>query len=187
MFINAKIETNRLILRPYCLEDIDEIYTAVSEKDFYQYIPEEIPTRDGVKRVVEWSIEQNKRNSPKKIYKFNLAIIHKQDNKVIGYCGLGPDDLGMDEVELYYGISSSYRKQGLALEATQAVLQYGFEVIGLKKIMAFADYRNLPSLKLLEKLGMKYHFRISHLQEESRDFEGQCYYTITAQHFSKLL
>lgn len=179
MFINARIETNRLILRPYCLEDVDKTYAVVCEKDFYQYIPEEIPTRDGVKRIIEWSIEQNKKNTPEKIYKFNLAIIHKQDNKVIGYCGLGPDDIGMDEVELYYGISSNYRKQGLAHEAAQATLKYGFEVIGLKKVMAFVDYRNLPSIRLLEKLGMKYHFRISHLQKEYRGFEGQCYYTIT--------
>lgn len=183
MFINARIETNRLIIRPYCLNDIDEIYATVSEKDFYKYIPEEIPSQDGLKRIIEWSIEQNKKNTPDKIYKFNLAIIHKQDNKVIGYCGLGPDDLGMNEVELYYGISFNYRKQGLAFEAANATLKYGFGIIGLKKIIALADYRNLPSIKLLENLGMKYHFRISHLKEEHRDFEGQCYYTITAQQF----
>lgn len=187
MFLNASIETDRLILRPYRLEDVDETYAAVSEKDFYQYIPEDPPTRDGVRRIIEWSIEQNKKNTPEKIYKFTLAIIHKQSEKIIGYCGLGPDDLGMDEVELYYGISSDYRKQGLALEATQATLRYGFEVIGLKKIIALADYRNIPSIKLLEKLGMKYHFRINHLQEEFKDFENQCYHTITAQHFAKSL
>ncbi len=179
MFIDARIESERLIIRPYCLEDINEVYAVVSEKDFYQYIPEDVPTQDGVRRIIEWSIEQNRKNTPEKIYKFTLAIIHKQDNRIIGYCGLGPDDLGMNEVELYYGISHNYRKQGLAREAAGALLKYGFEVIGLKRIIAFADYRNLPSIKLLEKLGMKYHFRISNLQEELKAFEGQCYYTIS--------
>lgn len=185
MFTNARIETNRLIIRPYSLENIDETYEVVSEKNFYQYIPEDIPSRDGVRQIIEWSIAQNKKNTREKIYKFNLAIIHKADNRVIGYCGLGPDDLGMGETEIYYGLSSKYRKQGLALEAARATLEYGFEVIQLQKIMAFAHYQNQPSLNLLEKLGLKYHFRISHLQEEHKDFEGQCYYSITAEEYRK--
>ncbi len=119
------------------MEDVDQIYEVVSEKDFYQYIPEEVPTRDGVLKIIEWSIEQNEKNTPEKIYKFNLSIIHKEDSKIIGYCGLGPDDLGMGETEIYYGVSSKYRKQGLALEAARATLKYGFEIIGLKKIIAF--------------------------------------------------
>lgn len=183
MFIDSRIETDRLVIRPYAIEDVDGIYEVVSENGFYQYIPEEIPSRDGVRQIIDWSIAQNRKNTPEKIYKFNLAIIHKEDKKIIGYCGLGPDDLGMGETEIYYGISSSYRKRGLAREAAHAALTYGFEVIGLKKIIAFADYRNLPSLKLLEKLGMKYHFRIGHLPEENKDFEGQCYYTISAEQF----
>lgn len=183
MFVGAKLETERLLIRPYELDDVDGTYAVVSEKDFYQYIPEEVPSRDGVRQIIEWSMAQNLKNTPEKIYKFNLVIIHKKDDKIIGYCGLGPDDLGMGETEIYYGISANYRKQGLALEAARATLKYGFEIIGLNTIMAFADYRNVPSRKLLERLSMKYHFRISHLPEENKDFEGQCYYTISAEQF----
>lgn len=186
MFRDAIIETERLIIRPYKLEDLDELFTAVSDKDFYQYIPEEVPSKEDVKGIIEWSIAQNMKNTLERIYKFNLAIIHKRDQKVIGYCGLGPDDLGLGEVELYYGISSHYRRQGLAFEATKATLNYGFNVIGLKKIIAFVDYRNLPSVKLVERLGMKYHFRITKLNDPFKEFENQCYYTMTAQDFIKL-
>lgn len=185
MFIGALIETERLLIRPYQLEDVDGIYEAVSEKYFFRYIPEEPPSREGVRQIIEWSMAQNQKNKPEKIYKFNLAIIHKVDNKVIGYCGLGPDDLGMGETEIYYGISNRYRKRGLALEAARATLQYGFEVIGLKKIMAFVDYRNHPSIKLIENLGLIYHFRVGHLEVEYKDFDGQCYYTLTAEEYRK--
>lgn len=65
----------------------------------------------------------------------------------------------MGETGIYYGISGRYRKQGLAMEAASALVKYGFEVIGLSKIVALAHYQNEPSKKLLEKLGMKYHFR----------------------------
>ncbi|TDL65045.1 N-acetyltransferase [Rhodococcus qingshengii] len=120
-------------------------------------------------------MERNKKNTHEKIYKFNLSIIHNEDNRIIGYCGLGPDDLKMGEIELYYGISSLYRKQALALVAARAIVQYGFEVIGLPKIIAFTDERNQPSIKTLVKLGMNYHFKIRNLLEDYKDFEGQCY------------
>lgn len=188
VFLDAKIETERLVLRPYCLEDIDAIYEIVSgEEDFFQYIPEEAPTRDEVETIIKWSIDQNRKNSPERIYKFNLAIVHKEDAKVIGYCGLGPDDLDLEEIEIYYGLSSAYRKQGLALEAAKATLTYGFETIGLKKIIAFADHRNVPSIKLIEKLGMNYHFRVSHLPEEVKGYDGQCFYSISSDQYSKLV
>ncbi|SOC24348.1 RimJ/RimL family protein N-acetyltransferase [Ureibacillus xyleni] len=183
MFLNAKIETDRLIIRPFCLEDLDELYSVVSEENFHEYIPEETPTRENLEKNIIWSMQQNKKNTQDKIYKFNLSIIHKKDQKLIGFCGLGPDDLNMGETEIYYGISSLYRKQGLAFEAAKATLQYGFEVIGLSKIIAFVDYRNEPSIGIVNNLGMKYHFRIGNLTEQYKDFEGQCYYTMLAEEY----
>ncbi|PAE37503.1 hypothetical protein [Bacillus sp. 7884-1] len=53
MFLGARIET-------------ESIYTAVSEKKFYQYIPEEIPTREDVEKIIKWSMEQNKKNTHEK-------------------------------------------------------------------------------------------------------------------------
>ena len=47
-------------------------------------------------------MEQNKKNLTDKIHKFTLAIIYKEHNKIIGYCGLGLDDLEMGEIEIYY-------------------------------------------------------------------------------------
>lgn len=183
MFLDAVFETERLIIRPYSLDDLDELYSAVSDPEFYRYIPEETPTRDDLERVIIWSMEQNKKNTKEKIYKFNLSIIHKADQRVIGFCGLGPDDLHMGEIEIYYGISSLYRKQGLTYEATKAILQFGFKTIGLPKIIALVDKRNEPSIKLVEKLGMRYHFRIKDLPKVAHDFEDLCYYSILAEDY----
>lgn len=51
--------------------------------------------------------------------------------------------------------------------------------------MAFVDYRNHPSIKLIENLGLIYHFRVGHLEGEYKDFDGQCYYTLTAEEYRK--
>ncbi|NFF39701.1 GNAT family N-acetyltransferase [Clostridium argentinense] len=185
MFVDARIETNRLLIRPYSLEDAERIYQIVGEKNFYKYIPEDVPSLDEVKDIIKWSIDCCKKNTPDKIYKFNLAIIHKDDNKVIGYCGLGPDDLNLQEVELYYGLSNEYRSQGLASEAAYALVEYGFKVIKLKKIIGLVDAENTHSIKLVEKLGMKYHFKIKDLPKNLSYFENLSYYSILREEFIK--
>lgn len=185
MFEGARIETDRLLIRPYSLEDAERIFQIVGEENFYQYIPEDVPSLDEVKDIIKWSINCCKKNTPDKIYKFNLAIIHKGDNKVIGYCGLGPDDLDLQEVELYYGLSNEYRSQGLASEAAHALVAYGFKVIKLKKIIGLVDAQNTHSIKLVEKLGMRYHFKIKDLPKNLSYFENLSYYSVLREEFVK--
>lgn len=185
MFLNALIETDRLLIRPFQTEDLNEMYAVVSEKEFAKYIPEKEPTRQDIANNISWSIAQNKKNTPKKIYKFNLSIIHKKTQKLIGFCGLGADDLKLGDIELYYGISKYYQKQGLAFEACTALLKYGFETIGLTKIAIFVDQRNERSLKLAERLGATYRYKMVELKEEYKDFENYHYFTITDDEYFK--
>jgi len=81
----------------------------VSEPNFYQFIPEDVPRRGDVQRIIEWFIRCNEKNTPTQIHKLNLAIVNKQRQKLIGYCGLGPDDVKGSEIEIYYGISQFKR------------------------------------------------------------------------------
>jgi len=183
MFKDYIIETERLIIRPYKLEDVEGTYEVVSEEDFFKYIPEKVPSLEDVRKIIQWSMDCSAKNTQEKIYKFNNVIIHKEHNKIIGYCGLGPDDLDLEEVEVYYGLSKKYRGIGLASEATSAIIKYGFETIKLKKIIALVDYRNLPSIKLEEKMGMKYHFKIGELSKGLEDFNGHCYYSLSLEKY----
>ena len=185
MFINALIETDRVLLRPFQLDDLDEMFEIVSEKDFSKYIPEKEPTRQDIANNIRWSIAQNEKNTQQKIYKFNLSIIHKETQRFIGYCGLGPDDLELGDTELYYGIGQSYQKKGLAYEACKALLKYGFETIGLTKIAIYVDHRNEQSLKLAERLGATYRYKIVELKEEYKAFENYYYFTITDDEYFK--
>ncbi|MFJ7917681.1 GNAT family N-acetyltransferase [Lysinibacillus sp. NPDC096382] len=69
------------------------------------------------------------------MHKLNLAIVEKQSQKIIGYCGLGPDDVKNTEIEIYYGISEAYRGRGITAEATKALMNYAFYRIGLLFIL----------------------------------------------------
>ncbi|MFC9539396.1 GNAT family N-acetyltransferase [Lysinibacillus sp. NPDC056959] len=178
MFLNLHIETERLIIRPYALTDLDELYAVVSEPDFYRFIPEDVPSRGDVQRIIEWSIQCNNKNTLSKIHKLNLAIVDRERQTLIGYCGLGPGDVKETEVEIYYGISKAYRGQGIAYEAAQALLNYAFNKIGLLKVIAVVHPENVASLRIVAKLGMNYEYTYINLNPELKDFEGLLHYAI---------
>ncbi len=98
------------------------------------------------------------------------ALIHKQDQQLIGHCGLhnlaGP--INRPEVELTYTLSPAYWRQGLATEAAEAVLAWGFEMLDLTEIVAVTGPNNVASQRVLQKLGMQYERNISYSGTEVR-------------------
>jgi ribosomal-protein-alanine N-acetyltransferase len=146
-----KIETERLLLRQYALEDADEHLRIISDPEFRRPMgPQFQPTRDkvlvGIGRFVEhW-------------YQFGYgvwALELKASGRLVGYCGLrhlAPTD----EVELLYGCDRAYWGRGLVTEAGRASLRYGFERMGFARVMAVTDKDNLRSRRVMEKCGMRY-------------------------------
>jgi RimJ/RimL family protein N-acetyltransferase len=83
------------------------------------------------------------------------ALIHKELNKLIGYCGFasGNSQVG---VEIAYLLARPYWGQGLASEAAGACLRYGFEELKLDSIGGVTRPGNSKSRRVLERLGMRY-------------------------------
>lgn len=79
------------------------------------------------------------------------ALIHKKDNKVIGFCGFKYlTDFGMPD--LGYRMLPEYWRQGLGYECASAALDYGFKTLGFSKVFAMADVNNAGSHAILQKL-----------------------------------
>jgi len=68
-----------------------------------------------------------------------------------------------------YDLLPAYRRQGIMTEALTEVLLYGFETIGLNRVEAFVDPRNIASIQLLQKLG----FRQDGILKERTHFRGR--------------
>jgi len=85
------------------------------------------------------------------------ATIYKESGRFIGRCGLLPWTInGQQEVEVAYTIAREYWGQGLATEAAQAILDYGFEKLNLSRLICVIDEDNLGSRKVAEKIGMSF-------------------------------
>ena len=82
-------------------------------------------------------------------------MVHRTERVVVGDLGFKgkPDHAGM--VEIGYSVVPAYRRQGYAFEAVQALVGWAFAQPGVSRITAECSPDNAPSIRILEKLGMR--------------------------------
>ena len=159
------IETARLRLRIPHIKDTAALHSLWHDPEVTKYIPiilynteEEI--RDFLTRVKQRWGERG----------FGmLTVTAKENDEMIGYCGLQYLNDGT-EVEVYYGFSRDSWDQGFATEAAKAVLRFGFEEVGLEAIAGVTQPGNTASQKVLEKIGLKKH------SENRKFYDTECAY-----------
>ncbi len=150
----AEIETARLRLRPYMLDDLDRLTIILSNPEVMKYSPRGPIAKGKEKQVTREILEHFIEHWEK--YGFGVwAAIEKASGKLIGHCGLNylPNS---PEIELLYRFDQNYWNQGIATEATLASLEYGFSSAKLYKIVAIAAPEHIASRRVMEKVGFKY-------------------------------
>jgi ribosomal-protein-alanine N-acetyltransferase len=83
------------------------------------------------------------------------AVVLKQSGEVIGGAGIQPQDLSGD-FEFAWSIWKEHWNKGLATEAAQALKQHAFDVMRLPRVVAIADVPNLASIRIMQKIGMRF-------------------------------
>lgn len=156
------LETKRLILRHQVLQDLDALWALYCDPEITKYIPDAPRSRDEAREELEWHMNGHPRFPELGLW----ATIHKETGRFIGRCGLLPWTIdGQQEVEVAYTIARDYWGQGLATEAAQAILQYGFEKLNLSRLISVIEAENIASQKVAEKIGMTF-------EREARDEIG---------------
>lgn len=149
--MNGEIETLRLHLRQFTLDDRDELFHIYSYPELFKYMSNEKPLLvEQVRAVINTFTESWQKNQ------FGVwAVVYKKYQKLIGHCGFKFLE-NTQEVQIGYLLLSSYWGRGLATEAASAVMKYGFEVAKLERIVAIAKPENIASRRVMEKIGMTY-------------------------------
>ncbi len=149
-----EIETQRLRLRQYSLDDLDKLAIILSNPEVMRYSPRgAIPkehVQQATKEILEFFMNHWKQHG------FGVwAVLEKKSNQLIGHCGLNflPDS---PEVEILYRFAQAYWNQGIATEATKASLRYRFEEVKLARIVAITLPEHTASRRVMEKAGLKY-------------------------------
>ena len=146
-----EIETSRLYLRQFSMSDLDDISAIRSDPEVMRYIGTGHPhSIDQVREALGYILAAWKQHGFGR-----WAIVHKADKKLIGWCGLAFLD-NTEEIEIGYGIAKEYWGRGFTTEAAAASIRYGFEEMKLNRIVAVAMPENIASLRVMEKIGMKF-------------------------------
>lgn len=143
-------ETKRLILREFDLSDAINFYELNLDEEVIKY------TGD----VAFASVEESKdliRNYDQ--YKKNgfgrWAVIFKETNEILGWCGLKYID-EIQQTDLGFRLHKRFWNKGYATEASTACLHLGFEHYNLQQIVGQVHRDNVASKRVLEKVGMIY-------------------------------
>jgi ribosomal-protein-alanine N-acetyltransferase len=147
----AIIETSRLLLRPFTLDDVTAYAAIRAKPEVMRFFPatDEAP-EVGALRVIahfmgHW---QEPGYGP-------WAAIDKRTGRLIGHLGLRymPE---FGETEILYILDSTVWRQGLASEGAAAARDHAFDALGLDRVMAIALPGNVASTGVMTKIGMRF-------------------------------
>jgi ribosomal-protein-alanine N-acetyltransferase len=167
------LETERLILRHFTPDDLDDLAAIYADPDVMRYIGSgATKTREETVKVLEFAFIDNARAWPDEVLarkpqlrraierecSFGLwATIYKPDHKLIGRCGLLSWDLdGREETEVGYVLAKAYWGRGIATEAARASRDYAFEKLGFDRLISLILPQNAASQRVAIKNGMSY-------------------------------
>ena len=146
------VETERLTLRRLEVGDAEFILGLLNDPSFLRFIGDKgVRTLDDAREYIS--------SGPIASYErfgFGLYLTARKDDDVpIGICGLLKRDSLMD-VDVGFAFLPRFWSKGYALEAASAVMAHGRNVLGLTRIVAITSPDNEASIRLLEKLGMRF-------------------------------
>jgi RimJ/RimL family protein N-acetyltransferase len=143
------LETERLILRNWTLDDAPKLFEICSNAEVMKFIGTRKPheTIEQANEILRWATDYQKENNF-----CRWAVILKENQEIVGSCGFARPH-GTTEIELGYFLARKFWGKGLATEAAGACLRYGFENLNFREIIAMTDLENVASQKVLEKIG----------------------------------
>ncbi|MDQ3618547.1 MAG: GNAT family N-acetyltransferase [Actinomycetota bacterium] len=161
------IETDRLTIRPFTGDDLDALHGIQSKRELTTYLYWEPRSRNEVVEVLDSRIDR----PFDEVYRTGLAlaVVVRDTNTLIGDVSLTVLSREHAQGEIGFVLDPDQQGRGYGREAATVLLRFGFEDLELHRIIGRCDPRNVPSWRLLERLGMRReaHFR------ESEIFKGE--------------
>jgi RimJ/RimL family protein N-acetyltransferase len=145
------LETERLFLRRLSSANSEFILELLNQPSFLRYIGDKAVRNidDAINYIQTGPVASYER------FGFGLYLVELKDTAVpIGMCGLLKRD-SLPDVDVGFAFLPAYWSRGYAFEAAVAVMNYGREVLGLRRIVAITSLDNEASMRLLGKLGLK--------------------------------
>jgi RimJ/RimL family protein N-acetyltransferase len=157
------LETERLVLRRFTIDDAEFVLELLNQPSFLRYIGDKgvRNTDDAVRYIQTGPLASYER------FGFGLYVVELKDaGAPIGICGLLKRDT-LPDVDVGFAFLPQFWSQGYAFESAAAVMSYGREELGLRRIVALTSPDNDASIRLLEKIGLRFEGMIKLASDQS--------------------
>lgn len=158
------LSTKRFNLRRITQNDVNEIFVSRSDPEINKFLDR--PPAETIEDA-ELFIEKIERLILKN-EAIDWAISYKEDSKLIGSICLWQISIEKSKAEIGFELLKEHHGKGIMQEVIPVVINFGFEVMGLEKIVGEADPKNIKSIKLMERFGFSY----------DREFENTIIYSL---------
>ena len=146
------MNSQRISLWPFEASDLDEMQAVMGNPDVMRF------SISGPKKKTETEDFIKQCRAQYDEFGFGLlAVVYKEENRVIGYCGLFRQEIdGLIELEIGYRLHPSYWGRGIATEAAGMIRDWAFANLGREKLISIIEPENAASIAVAKKLGMNF-------------------------------
>lgn len=147
-----RIETNRLLLRPFVAGDIDWLAPLYADEETRRYFPDGRLSREQTLEELDWFIGGGDPRFPGRVLG---ALIEKATGAPVGRAGLlGWEIDGRRETEIAYLVARERWREGFGAEIASALVRYGFGAAGVDRLVALIHPDNLSSIRTAQRAGL---------------------------------
>lgn len=143
------IETERLILRKFTPDDFDAVQSYAGCFENAVYMPCGPNSGEQTKQFIRMAINETEK---KPCTNYQFATVLKATEHLIGACDIA---LSGNDAEIGWILHRDYWKQGYGSEMGKALLDFGFGILDLHRIIAHCDAENYGSYRVMERIGMR--------------------------------
>ena len=141
-----ELETENLIIRNHIESDWEYLYEYLSLPEIYNFEPGNPIDKEEAKTFIS---ERSKSNE-------FFAVVQKKNKYMIGHLYFHQAEPNHFMTwELGFIFNPKFQNQGYCTEASSAIIKHAFDKLDAHKVVAYCDPKNIPSWKVLEKIGME--------------------------------
>lgn len=169
-----EMETERLILREATKDDVKDMFVYLSDPEVVKHMGMgPFQSAEDVLEELEWYKSIREQGTG---IRWGIAL--KDSGKIIGSCGFLNRIPKHYRSEIGYELSKEHWGKGIASEALEKVIKYGFEHLKLERIEALIEPENVPSQKLVERQGFIREGLLRHYEYTCGKFDDLYMYSI---------
>lgn len=151
MNLPESIETERLLIRPFRLEDFESYLEFMTDERATRYLlfNDDQKTVEGARELLDFIIQSYQSDEP--VFAYAIAL---KNHQFIGSCGISAVAEG-GVYECYYSLLPRHWGQGYASEAMQALVEYCFDRLDITEMRAYIQPDNKQGIEVARRIGMQ--------------------------------